>query len=169
MGKKKDILNKPQTVVSNLTFMQKAVKSKGSSSVHRRIPSPLFSFDPINTQILNPYQMLSSLRRQNKLQKAWSLKANVTGFNSRFIVSEQMKKKLKFNGKDSTNKYEDFTNNTQSAGLQPLPSVYALPALTHTPQLPFIMTKERSILKGQNEATDINLNEFRKQSEVEQI
>lgn len=36
MGKKKDILNKPQTVVSNLTFMQKAVKSKGSSSVHRR-------------------------------------------------------------------------------------------------------------------------------------
>lgn len=55
-----------------------------------RIPSPLFSFNPINTQILNPYQMLSSLRRQNKLQKAWSLKANVTGFNSRFIVSEQV-------------------------------------------------------------------------------
>ena len=36
MGKKKDILNKPQTVASNLTCMQKAVKSKVSSSVHRR-------------------------------------------------------------------------------------------------------------------------------------
>ena len=34
--------------------------------------------------------MFSSLRRQNKLQKAWSLKANVSGFNSRFIVSKQV-------------------------------------------------------------------------------
>lgn len=34
--------------------------------------------------------MFSSLRRQNKLQKTRSLKANVSGFNSRFFVSEQV-------------------------------------------------------------------------------
>ena len=37
-----------------------------------------------------------------------------------------MKKKLKSNGKDSTNKYEDFTNNTQISILLTIRGIFIL-------------------------------------------